>query len=116
MLVHMLNPCGVWDLLPLLARGQPRAARRRARQRERTVVIGGRPVRHYLSTPAEAHQRFFARCFRLVGAYGSGVFLPPPTAHKVQPAMLPILGRLDSALGCRLHNWGRFFVLDLVRR
>jgi ubiquinone/menaquinone biosynthesis C-methylase UbiE len=116
LVIHLLNRCRSWDLLPLLARGRWRAARTMAQQRERTVVIGGRPVRHYLYTPEEAYRRFFARYFRLTRAYSLGALLPPATAHRVSPAMALLLGRIETRAGRLLLNWGRFYVLELAAR
>jgi ubiquinone/menaquinone biosynthesis C-methylase UbiE len=114
MLVHMLNRCSSWDLLALLARGRLRAARRRAQQRQRTVVIGGRPVVHYLYSPEEAYRRWFAQRFRLVCAEGIGAIIPPP-ARWLPPLPRLFLGRLESRTRKPLRNWGRFFVLDLAK-
>lgn len=116
LVIHMLNRCSLWDRLHLLARGRWRAVRALTQRHERTVAIGGRPVRHYLYTPEEVVQRFLASHFRLARAYSLGALVPSQVAHRVPPAIALLLGRFETGAGRLLLNQGRYFVLELAKR
>ncbi len=118
MLLHLLNRWSLWEWLGLVRQGRVRAARRLGRNAERNFVIGERPVRHYLYHAREAYARFFAARFRLRRAYGLGILRPPHTLHRIPPAVVTILDRLERPVRDKrpLNDWGRFFVLELEKR
>lgn len=117
LILHLLNRFSLWEWLGLVARGQWTAARRLSRQTERTFVIGGRPIRHYLFSIAETYQQFFAPHFQLRRSYSLGVLRPPHTVRRLPSPVVEALGVLERRLSSRrpFVNWGRFFVLDLER-
>jgi ubiquinone/menaquinone biosynthesis C-methylase UbiE len=116
MLLHILNRFSLWEWLGFVTQSQWSAAHRVGRQRERTFVIGGEPVKHTLYWPAEAYQ-FFASRFKLRRVYSLGALRPPHTVHRIRPSLQVVLGRLDRYLGAYppFLNWGRFFVLELEK-
>lgn len=118
MILHMLNRFSLWEWLRLVARGRWRAAWRLGRRPERTFVIGEQPVPHVLYYPRDAYRTFFAPSFDLVEANSIGAFRPPSDADWVPAGLLPFLERLERRLSAArpFLNWGRFFVLDLLRR
>ena len=118
LIVHMLNRFSVWEWLCLVTTREWAAARRLGRKRERTFVIGGHPVTHYLSSPREAYDRSFSHVFRLSRMAGIGALCPPATVRGVPRPIVRSLARLDAVAGPHrpFSGWGRFYVLELVRR
>lgn len=118
LILHLLNRFSLWEWLGLLARGEWTAARRLGRQSERTFVVGGQSIRHYVFSPNEAYRRFFAPHFRLCRCYGLGVLRPPHTVRRIPSPVVETLGKLEQRLGSHgpFVNWGRFFVLDMTVR
>ncbi len=118
LILHLLNRFSLWEWLGLLARRRWGAARRLSQQTERPFMVGGQPIRHYLFSPSEAYRRFFAPHFRLCRCYSLGVLRPPHTVQRIPSPLVETLGKLEQRLGSHrpFVNWGRFFVLDMVRR
>ncbi len=116
--LHLLNRWSLWEWLGLVRHGRLAAACRLGRNVERNFVIGERPVRHYLHRARDAYARFFATRFRLRRAYGLGILRPPHTLHRIPPAVVTTLDRLERPVRDRrpLADWGRFFVLELEKR
>lgn len=114
MVLHLINRFSLWEWLGLLAQRRWSAARYLGRQRERTFVISGLPVQHFISTAGDTY-RYFAPYFQLRQSYGLALFRPP---YGVLPFLAAGLGRLEKTVSHRrpFMNWGRFFVLDLARR
>lgn len=117
MVLHLLAPAGLWERWQAASEAGLVAARNLRRRRERTVAIGGRPVRHRVATPAEA-RRLLSGAFRLRRAYGLGFLWPQAASRRIRPEVAYVLGRAEARLGSLwpLLGWGRFFVLDLERR
>ncbi|MFQ5596084.1 MAG: class I SAM-dependent methyltransferase [Anaerolineae bacterium] len=118
LILHLLNRFSLWEWLGLLARGEWAAARRLSQRTERTFVVGGQPVRHYLFSPSEAYRRYFASRFRLCRCYSLGVLRPPHTVQRLPSPIVETLGKLEQQLSSYrpFVNWGRFFVLDMTVR
>ncbi|HVT59850.1 MAG TPA: class I SAM-dependent methyltransferase [Thermoanaerobaculia bacterium] len=120
LVLHLLAPEGVWARLRRLVRGDWRggATAHEPRSRERTVTIGGRPIRHALLPAAETYRRCFAAHFSLLDAYGQGFLWPRRSGRRLPLRLRRALGRLEARLGRHrpFLDWGRFFVLDLERR
>lgn len=116
MILHLLNRFSLWEWLGLISHGEWDHARRLGAQRQRIFVIGGRPVRHYMTRSDEAYA-VFAPHFRLCRAYGLGIFRPPHTMRRVPPSVGSALQDVDGVIGSRwpFIHWGRFVVLDLLR-
>lgn len=117
-ILHLLNRFSLWEWLGRLSQGQWTAARRLRQQPERTFVIGGQPVRHYLFSPTNTYERFFAPHFRLRRSYSLGVLRPPHTVQRIPAPVIEALGALERCLSAHrpFVDWGRFFVLDLERK
>lgn len=117
MILHLLAPAGLWERWRALRRGGLAAARTLARRRERTVQIGGRPVRHRVTSPAEAI-RDLLPSFCLRRAYGLGFLWPRASGRRIPPPVARWLGWAEARLGSLrpFLGWGRFLVLDLERR
>jgi SAM-dependent methyltransferase len=117
LILHLLNRFSLWEWLGLLARRQWGAARRLSQQTERTFVVGGQLIRHYVFSPSEAYRRFFAPHFRLCQCCSLGVLRPPHTVQRIPSPVVETLGKLEQRLSSHrpFVNWGRFFVLDMVR-
>jgi SAM-dependent methyltransferase len=115
-ILHLLNRASLWEWLGLISQRRWSAARRLARQRERTFEIGGRSVRHYLPSRAEVYSPF-EPYFRLCHAYGLGILRPPSTVRRIPFLVVAALGRLDGLAGSwwPFIDLGRFIVLDMVR-
>jgi SAM-dependent methyltransferase len=118
LVVHLLNRFSLWEWLGLVRRGQMHAPRALAQQRDRTFVIGGRPVLHRLYFAREAYARFFAPEFRLRRAYGLGALRPPHTVQRLPSPLVQSLEWLDVRVGGMppFVNLGRFFVLEMEKR
>jgi 2-polyprenyl-3-methyl-5-hydroxy-6-metoxy-1,4-benzoquinol methylase len=117
-LVHSLNRWSLWEWMGHVRHGRWPEARRLGRDSERTFVIGGQAVRHYLYDGRDAYQRFFSRQFRLRQAYGLGILRPPHTVSRIPPPVVRALQALERPLrGHRpFASWGRFFTLELEKR
>lgn len=117
MILHLLNRFSLWEWLGLLGSGRRRELLHLGRDRERTFTIGGHPLCHYLYSPDEAFEQFFAPEFHLRRQYALGCLRPPPTVTIPRPVS-SILGKIEAVGGARrpLVNWGRFFVLELEKR
>jgi ubiquinone/menaquinone biosynthesis C-methylase UbiE len=115
-ILHLLNRVSLWEWLGLISQREWSAARRLARQRERTFEIGGRSVRHHLPQRDEVYSPF-EPYFRLCHAYGLGILRPPSTVHRIPFPVVAALSRLDGLVGSRwpFINLGRFIVLEMVR-
>jgi len=118
MVLHLLNRSSLWEWLGLVRHGRWPAAGPVWHTRERDFVIGSRRVPHYLYHAREAYARFFRPHFRLGRGYGLGILRPPPTIHRVPPAIVALLGGLERPLRARrpFKDWGRFWVLELEKR
>jgi SAM-dependent methyltransferase len=118
LLVHLLNAVSLWERLSLLRRKKWPEARELAQQTTRTFRIGGRDLHHHLFAPRVAYHCFFAPYFRLDSTYALGVFRPPSTLRRLPRTVFVVLDHVERRLGAErpFLNWGRFFVLDLVRR
>ena len=118
LVVHLLNGFSLWEWLGLLWRGQWRKARHLGQEPERTFLIGGQHVRHYLFFPDDAYRRFFSPAFHLRGAYGLGILRPPHSVRRIPSPVVAALHGLERRLHSRrpFIRWGRFFVLDLEKR
>ncbi len=118
LIVHILSRCSAWECLGLAARGRWQDARRLCRERDRPYTIGGQPVPHHLYLPREAYEGFFAPYFGLQRTYSLGALRPPHTIRRVPPVVAQALGTLERPFAAHppLLDYGRFFVLDMVRR
>ncbi len=118
MVVHMLNRSSLWERLGATKRRDWAAAREVGRKAEREFTIGGTPVRHYLYLPEEAYQRFFQPHFLLTSAFSLGCLRPPHTVRRVPLSIARPLGQLERFVAHHrpFLNWGRFFVLEMVKR
>jgi SAM-dependent methyltransferase len=116
LVAHLLSPWSVWDILPLLRRGQFGAIAGRMRQRQRTVVIGGVPVVHRLYSPREAMGGLSGGDMRLVHGEAFGI-LTAPDGRDAPPFLAAGLDRLERRAGgwYPLRNGGRFFLLELEK-
>jgi 2-polyprenyl-3-methyl-5-hydroxy-6-metoxy-1,4-benzoquinol methylase len=117
-LVHSLNRWSLWEWLGHLRHGRFRAARELGHQRERTFVIGGEAVRHYLYDARDAYERFFKTRFRLRDAFGLGILRPPHTVARIPRPVVSALQALERPVRGRrpFKGWGRFFTLELEKR
>ncbi len=118
MIVHMLNRTSLWEWLGAATHGELATAREVARSGQRDFTIGGIPVRHHLYRPHEAYARFFRPHFLLTGAFGLGSLRPPHTVRRLPLPIHRMLGQLERFVAHRrpFLNWGRFFVLEMVKR
>lgn len=118
MLVHLLNRWSLWEWLGHVRHGRWRAAHQLGGRHERTFVIGGQAVRHYLYDAPDAYDRFFKPRFRLREAFGLGILRPPHTVERIPPVVVSALEALERPARRRqpFKGWGRFFVLELDKR
>lgn len=112
---HMLARGDVWQRLQrVLGRG----IHPPPRSRDRTIVVGDRPIEHVALTARQVYRRHFAARFRRRDAYGLGFLLPHHLGVRLPRPLGGVMGRLEQVLG-RLPpmiDWSRFFVLDLERK
>ncbi len=118
MLLHLLARFSLWEWMGLVAHRRWGEAARLRFQRERTFIVGGRRLRHFMHLPREVYAAAFADRFTLRRAYSLGALRPPSTARRVPAAVASGLGRLEALVRARrpFLDWGRSFVLDLQRR
>ena len=111
MILHMLNRCSFWKWIKYICRLQWSEAQLLREQCERTFMIGGQPVKHWIYTPDETYHRFFEPYFKLRQIYGLGI-IHPPLPSRWTPAVIDMwCGKYRP-----FCNWGRFYVLDLQKR
>jgi SAM-dependent methyltransferase len=117
MIVHLLNRSSLWEWAGLASRGRWTEARGLGRRSERTFVLAGQPVSHYLPRAEQAYMADFSAHFRLCELRGLGIVRPPHPIPHVPDAVLAALGRLDALVGPHrpFLNWGRFVLLDMER-
>jgi SAM-dependent methyltransferase len=118
MVVHMLNRFSLWEWLGAVRRREWAAVRGLGNRDERGFSLEGKSIRLYLYHPREAYRRFFEEEFLLGDARGLGILRPPHTVYRIPQSVAETLGRLELALGRKppFLNWGRFFVLEMVKR
>ncbi len=118
MLLHLLARFSLWEWLGLVAHRRWAEAARLRLATERSFVVGGHRLHHYLHLPGDAYRRYFAAQFALRRAYSLGSLRPPSDLRRVPAVVFDGLGRLEALV--RDHrpflDWGRSFVLDLERR
>ena len=116
-LLVVFGPCCPGEILVLLARGEARAAfRRLARSPARARVDGESFTVTYPSPGTLAFA--FAPWFRLQGALGVGVFVPPSSAEPAAsrfPRLLGALEHLDRLAARPLALLGDHVLLDFER-
>ena len=118
LIIHVLNRFSLWEWLTLIRRGRLAEAAGLRRQSERLFMIGGQPVRHYMSFPRQTYRRSFAAYFTLDACYGLGCLIPPHDMTWIPARVIKTLGALEQ----RVRSWrpfvqcGRFFTLEMTRR
>jgi SAM-dependent methyltransferase len=117
LVLHLLNRFSLWEWLGYLSHADWPSARQVGKLRTREFSIGGRAVRHRVYYAEELYQTAFAERFVLRDAYALGSLRPPHTVHRLPPALVHVLERLDVRCGRwpLLRHAGRFLVLDLER-
>ncbi len=118
LIVHMLNRFSLWEWLTLIRRGRLAAAAGLHKQSERTFMISGQPVRHYMSFPRPTYRRCFAAYFDLDTCYGLGCLIPPHDMTWIPAGLVKRLGMLEQRVRSSrpFVNGGRFFMLEMTRR
>lgn len=117
MILHLLNRSSIWEWVGLATRGRWAEAFQLGRHRERTFILGGQPVRHYLPRADEAFARDFSACFRLCELRGLGIARPPHPIPGFPDELVALADWLDALIGRRhpFMDWGRFTLVDLEK-
>jgi ubiquinone/menaquinone biosynthesis C-methylase UbiE len=118
MVLHLSNRFSVYEWLGLILHCRLREARRLRWEGERHFTMRGLPMVIYVSSPAETYTWFFEPRFELASQYALGVIRPHADPRWAPRHLLSALGRAERSVRSRrpLVGWGRFFVLELVKR